>query len=267
MKGGSVSTSDFSVDTLGGQVKADVAIRPFDAELPFQVGLLIDRLVLQEIADLAGSEEKMPGTASMNYGGHGSLSFADYNGAGTLDVADAEFYALPLFGKVFGVVNGLNFGIIRKGEKGFARGPFTIKEGVITTDDIEMLVSSMKIEAPGTVDLVEEVLDLKMKVVPTGVVGLATAVTAGPVDVDVSGPMADPEVKLGLSGGIAGTTMDLAGNTLGAAGDVAGAAMGIIPGMGQKDKPDPGVPPASEADTKAKKKSEKKGFFSRWKKE
>ncbi len=265
MKGGTVSTEDFRVGLLGGQVRADVAVQPFEEGLPFGAGLLIDSLSLQQLASLAGNEEEMPGTASMNFQGTGSTSLAALNGKGIIDVADTEFYAFPLFGKIFGMVNSLNFGF-RKGEKGYARGPFAIAGGVLDPAQVELFASSVKIKAPeGKVNLAETRFeDLTINLRPTGLVGLAANTTVGTYDVSVVGPFDDPEIKMAdVSGGLAGGALDLAGGSLDVAGDVAGAAIGVIPGVGDKPKEEGATAEATTEEAGGDPEPEKKRFRDR----
>ena len=220
-----MTVDNLSFNTLGGSVGGAVKARVFHPSLPFSMGLGAENISLPELGKLTGQKKEIPGTGALSISGTGTTDIKTINAQGTLDIADAEFYAFPLFGKIFDRINNLK---IRKGETGYARGPFTISNGVLDTSKLNLRAANKQIMLLGKVDLGEQRYDLDVLLQDTGIVGVATNDTLGNMNVSVRGPFSNPDIKVGVKGGVTEGALKVAGDTTEIMGDVVNNGAQIV---------------------------------------
>jgi hypothetical protein len=97
------------------------------------------------------------------------------NGQGLFALEKTELFAVPMFGPLSPLISG----VLNDRRAGFERAKdafctFTIKDGILTSQDFQTSTTSLTFAGDGSVDLRERTLDMTMRMNARGLLGLIT---------------------------------------------------------------------------------------------
>lgn len=97
------------------------------------------------------------------------------NGQGLFALEKTELFAVPMFGPLSPLISG----VLNDRRAGFERAKdafctFTIKDGILTSQDFQTSTTSLTFAGDGSVDLKERTLDMTMRMNARGLLGLIT---------------------------------------------------------------------------------------------
>lgn len=164
-----------------------------------------------------GPPQKHPGVVQFDWKGRGGFDVSTLAGAGTLDVREAEFFRLPLFGTLGRVLDGVTPGFGRDTSSRLAVTHRTTG-GVVHLEDLVLDSQQVHIEGGGSINLKRQDADFKGEAHLKGMAGLATAPLRTVTDVTGHGPLGEVqwESHKKAGSGIVGGTAKAVGKTGGA---------------------------------------------------
>lgn len=168
-----VSVGNLKVDAFGGPVTARVDY--------LGAGKLVGeftwtKVSLPGVASTYGFQLKGRGTVT----GRLEFSIADGNvstmdGEGLIAVEKAELFSVPMFGPLTPLIGG----VLNDKEAGVQRAKnafctFSIKDGVLSSNDFQTSTSSLNFTGDGSVDMKDRTIDMTMRMNARGLLGLIT---------------------------------------------------------------------------------------------
>jgi hypothetical protein len=162
-----------------------------------------------------GEAQKQPGVVQCDWKGGGEVDLSSLAGSGTLSIAEAEFFRIPLLGPLYLVFDQLTPGF-RKDVASTVTAKHRMAGGTLHLDDLTLDSKQTHIEANGTIDLARGYARLTAKVNLQGIVGLATVLVTSLLEFEGEGRVGDVRWKLknipgvGLLGGAAKKTTETA---------------------------------------------------------
>lgn len=194
VRGDHVAVDDLTFRAFGGPVTARfVSHRDgmLEAELSW------NRLALAELSATYGSKiqaGQLTGRTELTIQNGRAASV---NGRGLLSLEQAELFSVP----VFGPLSPLVAGVLGDRRVGFERArnafcSFSIRDGMLWTEDLYTSTPSLVFTGEGSVDLAEQTLDMTMRMNARGFLGLITLPLRpfyGLFQFRGDGPLAAPE--------------------------------------------------------------------------
>ena len=161
----------FNGDVRGG---ADISLAKGDPH--YQANLALEGIDFPRIADLYFKYETPRGRLSGTYDWTGLGSDArSMRGQGSVRVNDGDIFAIPVFGPlsvlIGAIIPGVGYSLAHK-----ANASFTIKEGVIHTDDFKVSGKLFGMVGNGDVRFLDDKLDFDIRVDANGPAILLTPV-------------------------------------------------------------------------------------------
>jgi len=171
--GDKVHISDLSTEAFGGKVAGKIvnqATSGLSGEISWS------KLEMRSLASTYGFELKGGGELT------GRIEFslndedvATMNGKGLIALEKAELFSVPVFGPLSSVVSK----VVDNKRVGFERAKsafctFTIKKGILTTQNFQTSTTSVKFAGDGAVDLSEQTIDFTIRLNARGLLGLIT---------------------------------------------------------------------------------------------
>lgn len=156
--------SEIAGKLFNGDVKgtADISLAKDDPH--YQANLVLEGIDFPRIADLYFKYETARGRLSGTYDWTGLGSDArGMRGNGTARVNDGDIFAIPVFGPLSSllgaIIPGVGYSLAHK-----ANASFTVKEGVIHTDDFKVSGKLFGMVGHGDVRFLEDKLDFDIRV-------------------------------------------------------------------------------------------------------
>ena len=192
IEGEHVTIRDMSAETFGGPVAAHFDYRgkgKFEGELNW-TKLSVPDLASTYGFQIKGNEGKTTGRIE--------FSIADgkvetMNGNGLLALEKAELFSVPMFGPltplIGGVLNDRGAGS-QMAKNAFCT--FTIKNGVLITQDFQTSTTSLNFAGEGQVDMNSRTIDMIVRMNARGLLGLLTLPFSGLFQFHGTGPLKEP---------------------------------------------------------------------------
>ena len=141
---------------------ADISLAKGDPR--YQANAAVDGVDFPRVADLYFKHETARGRLSGTYAWTGFGSEArSLRGNGSVKVTEGDIFAIPVFGPLSGLLNaiipGAGYSVAHK-----ANAAFTIKEGVIHTDDFKVSGKLFGMVGHGDVRFLEDELDFSIRI-------------------------------------------------------------------------------------------------------
>lgn len=193
-----VQLNRLSAGVFGGNCAGIVRVR-HQGEKRFEVDIRWNRLGLGSIAETYKFNEKGYGTLTGRIALTGMADVTrTFDGEGLCSLDKGELFAVPIFGPLSPVVSG----VLGDRRAGFERAKdafcnFTIRNGVITTNDFITHTSNLKFTGNGIVDLNQKSIDMTIRMNARGLLGIITLplqpFIKGLFQFQGKGPMAKPK--------------------------------------------------------------------------
>lgn len=170
-----VTLSKLSFSTLGGKCAGNVRAN-IKGSSQFDADLYWNKIAMSSLAETYEFEEKGYGTLT------GRISLAGVsgdtntlNGEGLCSLEKGELFAVPIFGPLSPVIAG----VLADRRAGFERAKdafcnFSIKKGIIETNDFETQTSTLKFTGNGIVNLNKDTIDMTIRMNARGLLGIIT---------------------------------------------------------------------------------------------
>ena len=145
---------------------ADISLAKGDPH--YQANLTVERVDFPRVADLYFKYETGRGQLSGTYDWTGLGSDArSMRGKGNAQVTDGDIFAIPIFGPLSGIMSAIIPGAgYSQAHK--ANASFTIKEGVIHTDDFKVSAKLLGMVGHGDVHLLDDKVDFDIRIDANG---------------------------------------------------------------------------------------------------
>jgi uncharacterized protein YhdP len=153
----------FSGTTRGG---ADISLAKNDPR--YTANISVNAIDFPRLTDLYYQYETARGQlkGSYNFSGVGSNA-RTMRGTGKVEVTDGDVFAIPVFGPLSGILNslvpGTGYSIARK-----VTANFTIKDGVIHTDDFAAAGKLFSMLGYGDIHFLDDKLDFNLRMSANG---------------------------------------------------------------------------------------------------
>jgi len=193
-----VSIKQIKAKAFGGDVTGNVDVN-LEGEDAFRAQMEWGKLMLESISQTYQFREKgygfLTGRISIN-GKSGQTKTLQGEGQCTLE--KGELFAVPLFGPLSSVVAF----VLADRRVGFERAKnaschFTIRDGIMRTNDFVTYTSSLKFTGQGTVNLNDRTIDMTMRMNAKGLLGLVVMpfqpIIKGLFQFKGQGPMNEPK--------------------------------------------------------------------------
>ncbi len=191
---GTVATEDLKAAVLDGAAAFAGSIRPFDEGAPYQGALSASGIPLASIAAFTGSGKERSGHLNLSFDGSGAKSLTALNGAGAIEVADARFITIPMFGRIVEIFKTLTLRFNKESPSGLTAN-YAVTNGVLSTEDLVISSEGVVIGAQGRINLADtatpDAAQLKAKAKFGGLVGAATSKITGLAEMEGVGPVRD----------------------------------------------------------------------------
>ncbi len=223
LAGGALSTTNLTANVLGGNVNFRGRGMIFEENIPFS-GVLakINGIPLQNIATYAGADPgKMKGNLFLEYRGSFGKELSSLQGGGEVRLENGHLYSVPVVGPINSILSKVL--PIFAGEKGHAlTASYIAESGHIVTGDLVVRGDGTKVDVRGNLNLHDQTTEFTAQANLDGPLGVATALVGKALEVQGSGPIADPKIQ--LKGDIA----DFAGDSVTAVLGVAGVGTEFV---------------------------------------
>jgi uncharacterized protein YhdP len=161
---GRLQLSDIDGKLFNGGVRgaADISLEKDDKR--YSANVALDGVDFPRLADLYFKYETAHGrlTGAYEWTGVGSEP-RNMQGSGTAKVTDGDIFAIPIFGPLSGLISavipGAGYSLARQ-----AKTTFTIKDGVIHTDDFKVSGKLFGMVGHGDVYFLEDKLDFDIRI-------------------------------------------------------------------------------------------------------
>ena len=160
--------SDVTGKLFNGVIKGTADISLAKGDHGYQANLAVDGLDFPRVADLYFKYETARGQLSGTFDWTGQGSEArNLRGKGSAKVVEGDIFAIPIFGPLSGIfsaiIPGTGYSLAHK-----ANASFTVKEGVIHTDDFKVSANLFGMVGHGDVRFIEDKLDFDIRVDASG---------------------------------------------------------------------------------------------------
>ena len=145
---------------------ADISLAKGDPH--YQANLAVEAVDFPRVADLYFRHETARGHLSGTYDWTGLGSDArSMRGKGSVQVTDGDIFAIPIFGPLSGILSaivpGVGYSLAHK-----ANATFTVKEGVIHTDDFKVSGKLLGMIGHGDVRFLDDKVDFDIRINANG---------------------------------------------------------------------------------------------------
>jgi hypothetical protein len=154
---------------FAGSVRGNADISLAHDDPKYRASIVVDRVDFPRLTDLYYNYKTSQGQLSGSYDFTGLGGDArSMRGTGKLEVTNGDVFAIPIFGPLSGLLNAvlpgkLGYSIARK-----ATGSFTIKEGVIHTDNFETAGALFSMLGHGDIHFLDDKLDFYVRMNANG---------------------------------------------------------------------------------------------------
>ncbi len=156
--------SEIAGTLFSGTVRGGADISLVKGDPRYQANVALDGVNFPRMAELYFKHETERGRLSGTYAWNGLGSEArSMRGNGSVKVTEGDIFAIPIFGPLSGLVNAIIPGA-GYSEAHKANATFTVKEGVIHTDDFKVSGKLFGMVGRGDVRFLEDQLDLHVRI-------------------------------------------------------------------------------------------------------
>jgi hypothetical protein len=167
---------DLSFSLFDGPVRGEFDILPGEGRSRVRGELDWTRLSLPELSAACGFEKSAKGkvTGRIDFEHHGEAA-ASLGGEGLIALEDGELFSVPIFGPLSPVLSA----VLANRKAGFQEAKdafctFTVKEGVLRTEDFLTTTPSLVFTGDATADLNRLTLDMTIRMNARGLLGVIT---------------------------------------------------------------------------------------------
>ncbi|MCW1924665.1 hypothetical protein OKA05_19020 [Luteolibacter arcticus] len=167
---------DLTFDLFDGPVRGKFDILPGEGRTRVKGELDWTRLSMPELSAACGFEKKAKGfvTGRIEFDHHGEAA-AGLNGEGLIALEEGELFAVPIFGPLSPVLSA----VLASRKAGFQEAKdafctFSVKEGVMRTDDFLTTTPSLVFTGDATADLNRLTLEMTIRMNARGLLGVIT---------------------------------------------------------------------------------------------
>jgi hypothetical protein len=160
--------TDIAGKLFNGSVRGGADISTAKGDPHYQANVIVDAVDFPRVADLYFKYQTPRGQLSGTYDWTGLGSDArSMRGKGTAHVTDGDIFAIPIFGPLSGILSAIIPGAgYSQAHK--ANADFTIKEGVIHTDDFKFSGKLMGMLGHGDVRFLDDKVDFDIRIDANG---------------------------------------------------------------------------------------------------
>jgi len=138
-----------------GPVRFEFRFQPFETgAFPWNLGLVGENLALVQLTS-AFAETGVEGTANLRFEGSGDLKPVALNGQGGLQITAMQPIKIPLVSPLLDLLSTVIPNLFKSGSEQL-EASFTIKDGVLGTEDLTVGLPVVQIRASGSVNLPTE---------------------------------------------------------------------------------------------------------------
>ncbi len=239
---GGLATESLVIGALGGRFEAGGRATLAESPLRYEGRLAVTGVPLQRVVDFYGGGRELPGMLALDFEGSGGVAMAALNGKGTVSLNGAQLYEVPVIGPIQGLMGSVVpvFGDDRRSEMSAS---FAITDGVLESEDLEILADGTRVEVAGKLDLSNWQTDFEAEGKLVGALGLVTGLMSKALVVEGSGRVDELDIRLknvpaefasdavrgvfGLAGKGVGLVSDTVGTGLESAQQAAGGALKV----------------------------------------
>jgi hypothetical protein len=156
---------DLRAGLFGGNVRGGADISLAKGNPRFHANIAVNNVDFPHLTDLYWNYKTARGALNGTYdfGGFGTDA-RKMNGAGKINVTNGDVFAIPIFGPLSGIVNSVLPGTSGYSIAHEANANFTIKDGIIHTDNLEIAGKLFSIIGAGDIHFLDDKLDLDIHV-------------------------------------------------------------------------------------------------------
>jgi hypothetical protein len=161
---------DLRGNLFSGNVRGNADISLAHGDQRYRAKLAVDGIDFPRLTDLYYNYKTAQGRLSGTYDFTGVGDNARLmQGSGTLTVSNGDVFAIPVFGPLSGILGSLlpgkvvGFSIARE-----AKSTFTAKNGVLHTDDFEVVGGLFSMLGSGDIYFLDDKLDFDVRISPKG---------------------------------------------------------------------------------------------------
>lgn len=196
LRQGTVDISSFQGGLANGTIRGKASVEPFKDKLAWRSNFQAHDLAL---ARLVKPTSKFPaeGSVRLAFDGLGSEEPQTLQGRGALQIRNGRFVDVQILGSLLGFLARISPGLNPASADQVA-GTFTVRDGVLRTEDLLLEVSASQVNVLGQVDLTTKQTNLEAR---ANLRGLLSAITQSFTDgqglvIEGTGPVDDIDWKL-----------------------------------------------------------------------
>jgi hypothetical protein len=164
--------SDFNAAIFGGRLRGGADISLNKAKPGHNVNMQLENVDFASLTKLYFNYDTAQGRLNGRYDFSGRGDDArTMEGRGELTVTEGNVFAIPFLGPLSGVLNsivpGMGYNVARKGA-----AKFTIREGVIVTNDLEVQGQGFSMFGAGKLFFLDDKMDFNMRINAQGLPGV-----------------------------------------------------------------------------------------------
>ena len=197
LREGTVEIPSFQASVANGAVKGEASVSPFLEKPTWRSSIDAQQLAL---AQLIKTSDKFPaeGTIALSFAGFGASDVKMLQGQGELKVSNGRFVDIDAVAPLLRFLNQFS-PVAETGANDQVRGHFTIRDGVLRTEDLVLDVSASQIGVKGQLDLTSKQTNIEARPAFRG--GLLSAIAKSIKEIQTlviegTGPVDQIEWKL-----------------------------------------------------------------------
>ncbi|MFV1994250.1 MAG: AsmA-like C-terminal region-containing protein [Verrucomicrobiales bacterium] len=194
-RGDNLNAARFESSLFGGEASTELAITGLSGERNYTSKVELKSVDLLELARLYGYDGEAEGELSgyFDFTGQGK-EFTSIDGSGVGIIVNGDVFSIPLLGPLAKLIGGVlpntsgSYSIARE-----ASANFTIKEGIISTDDFEALTSAFRLSGGGSINCINQAVKFDARMNARGAPGLLLLPVSKLLEYRAEGTISDPQ--------------------------------------------------------------------------
>jgi hypothetical protein len=194
LAGNALTFSEGDAQVLGGGVAFNGRLPSLSKPEGCEATIRVSSLSMAELAAVTGVKGGLSGQLEGSYAGVVKFGKDPLSGSGEILVNDGEFYAVPVFDELFGLLNSIAPNL-SKNDKQDVEGAYAIAGSAITIEKASMRSTSTEINAKGQLDYASSNLAIDATANFRGAVGVATGLVSKLLEISAKGTISEPTWK------------------------------------------------------------------------
>ena len=193
MQGPVLSISEFNAGLWEGDLALPmtrIALPEGETAATFETQISLNGASLQSVMSSFGNTQKQPGVVRLDWKGGGGFALRSIKGGGSLGIAGAEFFRIPLLGPLHLVFDRITPGFGKDVASDLTCN-HSLADGILSIRKLHLDSKLTRIDANGTVNLETNYANLSARAKLQGAAGQATALLSSLLEVEGSGPVDD----------------------------------------------------------------------------